>query len=115
MASESKLYALKPIVERWPAIKKPRGHVPFRTKLLWTATCLVLYYILTQVMIYGLAPESVDIFSGFRAVIAGASGSIVHLGIGPIVTASIILQLFVGAKIINLDLQDEGFWLFKPK
>ncbi|MCD6331213.1 MAG: preprotein translocase subunit SecY [Thermoplasmata archaeon] len=107
MASESKLYALKPIVERWPAIKKPRGHVPFRTKLLWTATCLVLYYILTQVMIYGLAPESVDIFSGFRAVIAGASGSIVHLGIGPIVTASIILQLFVGAKIINLDLQDE--------
>lgn len=107
MASESKLYALKPIIERWPAIKKPRGHVPFRTKLLWTATCLVLYYILTQVMIYGLAPESIDIFSGFRAVIAGASGSIVHLGIGPIVTASIILQLFVGAKIINLDLQDE--------
>ncbi|HDN95623.1 MAG TPA: preprotein translocase subunit SecY, partial [Thermoplasmatales archaeon] len=101
------LYALKPIIERWPAIKKPRGHVPFRTKLLWTATCLVLYYILTQVMIYGLAPESIDIFSGFRAVIAGASGSIVHLGIGPIVTASIILQLFVGAKIINLDLQDE--------
>jgi len=107
MASESKLYALKPIVERWPAIKKPRGHVPFRTKLLWTATCLVLYYILTQVMIYGLAPESIDIFSVYRAVIAGASGSIVHLGIGPIVTASIILQLFVGAKIINLDLQDE--------
>ncbi len=107
MASESKLYALKPIIERWPAIKKPRGHVPFRTKLLWTATCLVLYYILTQVMIYGLAPESIDIFSVYRAVIAGASGSIVHLGIGPIVTASIILQLFVGAKIINLDLQDE--------
>ena len=107
MASESKLYALKPIIERWTAIKKPKGHVPFRTKLLWTATCLVLYYILMQVMIYGLHPESVDIFSGFRAVIAGASGSIVHLGIGPIVTASIILQLFVGAKIINLDLQDE--------
>jgi preprotein translocase subunit SecY len=35
---------------------------------------------------------------------AGASGSIMHLGIGPIVTASIILQLFVGAKIIKLDL-----------
>ena len=108
MAEEkSKLYLFKPIIERWPAIKKPKGHVPFRTKLLWTTTCLILYYILTQILIYGLAPESMDMFEGFRAVIAGASGSIVHLGIGPIVTASIILQLFVGAKIIKLDLQDE--------
>jgi len=46
---------------------------------LWTATCLVLYYLLTQVIIFGLAPEQIDIFSGFRAVIAGASGSIMHL------------------------------------
>jgi preprotein translocase subunit SecY len=39
---------------------------------------------------------------------AGASGSIMHLGIGPIVTASIIMQLFSGAKIIQLDLQDSA-------
>ena len=31
-----------------------------------------------------------------------------HLGIGPIVTASIIMQLFAGAKIIQLDLQDSA-------
>ncbi|HDN51181.1 MAG TPA: preprotein translocase subunit SecY [Thermoplasmatales archaeon] len=108
MAEEkSKLYVFKPIVERWPAIKKPKGHVSFRTKILWTGVCLVLYYILTQILIYGLSPDSIDMFSGFRVVFAGASGSIMHLGIGPIVTASIILQLFVGAKLINLDLQDE--------
>ncbi len=105
--NKSKLYVLRPLVERWPAIKKPKGHVTFRTKLLWTGTCLILYYILTQILIYGLHPESIDMFEGFRFVLAGASGSIMHLGIGPIVTASIILQLFVGAKIINLDLQDE--------
>lgn len=107
MAEEkSKLYIFKPIVERWPAIKKPKGHVTFRTKLLWTTLCLILYYILSQVLIYGLDPDSTDLFEGFRFVMAGTSGSLVHLGIGPIVTASIILQLFVGAKIINLDLQD---------
>jgi preprotein translocase subunit SecY len=43
---------------------------------------------------------------GFRAIMAGASGTIMHLGIGPIVTGSIIMQLFAGAKIIRLDLQD---------
>ena len=107
MAEEkkSRLYVLKPIIERWPAVTKPEGHVNFRTKILWTLFCLILYFILTNVMIYGLSEATVDMFAGYRFIMAGASGSIMHLGIGPIVTASIILQLFVGAKIIKLDLQ----------
>src|SRR5207244_5326953 len=49
----------------------------------------------------------IDFFSSLRAILAGAQGSLMHLGIGPIVTASIIMQLFAGAKIINLNLQDD--------
>jgi len=107
MAEEkkSRLYALKPIIERWPAVTKPEGHVNFRTKILWTLLCLILYFILTNVTLYGLSATTIDMFAGYRFIMAGASGSIMHLGIGPIVTASIILQLFVGAKIIKLDLQ----------
>ena len=106
MAEEKKshLYALKPIIERWPAVSKPEGHVHFRTKIIWTVLCLIIYFILTNVLIYGVSGTVLDMFAGFRAIMAGASGSIMHLGIGPIVTASIILQLFVGAKIIRLDL-----------
>lgn len=106
MAEEKKslLFKFKPLIERWPAVAKPEGHVNFRTKLLWTLTCLILYYVLTNVTIYGLSKNVVDLFSQYRFIMAGASGSIMHLGIGPIVTASIILQLFVGAKIIKLDL-----------
>ena len=106
MAEEkkSRLYALKPLIERWPAVTKPEGHVNFRTKILWTLLCLILYFILTNVMIFGMREKWIDLFEQYRFIMAGASGSIMHLGIGPIVTASIILQLFVGAKIINLDL-----------
>jgi len=106
MAEEkkSRLYVLKPLIERWPAVSKPEGHVNFRTKIMWTILCLILYYILTNVMIFGLEAGAVDLFERYRFIMAGASGSIMHLGIGPIVTASIILQLFVGAKIIKLDL-----------
>ena len=106
MAEEkkSRLYTLKPIIERWPAVTKPEGHVNFRSKILWTILCLVIYFILTNIMIWGVSGTVLDMFAGFRAIMAGASGSIMHLGIGPIVTASIILQLFVGAKIIKLDL-----------
>jgi len=107
MAEEkkSRLYVLKPLIERWPAVRKPEGHVNFRTKILWTIFCLILYFILTNVIIFGLSETTVDLFEQYRFIMAGASGSIMHLGIGPIVTASIILQLFVGAKIIKLDLQ----------
>ena len=56
------------------------------------------------VALYGLSPTAVDQFGGLRAVLAGSFGSIITLGIGPIVSASIILQLLVGGKIIDLDL-----------
>ena len=102
---KSRLYGLKPIIERFPAVKRAEGHVHFRTKMMWTLGILVFYFIMTNVFIFGLDVEnSLDIFSQFRAIMAGASGSLMHLGIGPIVTGSIIMQLFTGAKIISLDL-----------
>ncbi len=104
---KSKLYGLEPIIYYLPIIKKPKGHVHFRQKLLWTITVLLLYFGLTNIYLYGVDQEKVvDLFASFRAIMAGASGSLMHLGIGPIVTASIIMQLFVGAKIFNLDLTD---------
>ena len=108
MAEERKslLYKLEPLIKKWPAVTKPEGHVHFRTKLLWTVAVLLTYFILGNVIVWGLSTQTVDIFAQFRAILAGQSGSIIHLGIGPIVTGGIILQLFAGAKIINLDLQD---------
>ncbi len=102
----SHLYKLEPILRRWPAVTRPEGHVHFRTKLLWTTGVILTYFILSNILVWGLSAETVDIFAQFRAILAGAAGSIIHLGIGPIVTGGIILQLFQGAGIFDLDLQD---------
>ncbi|MEC7712840.1 MAG: preprotein translocase subunit SecY, partial [Candidatus Thermoplasmatota archaeon] len=102
----SKLHGLKPIIGRMPTVQKPEGHVHFRTKMTWTLAILIVYFAMTNVAMYGLGGETIDLFSQYRAILAGASGSLMHLGIGPIVTGSIIMQLFTGAKIINLNLQD---------
>ena len=104
----SRLYGLKRLVDVYPSISKPDGHVRFNQKLWTTTLVLIIYFIMTNVMIYGLSETTLDVFSSFRAIMAGASGSIMHLGIGPIVTGSIIMQLFSGAKIIQLDLQDSA-------
>ncbi|MFL2963505.1 MAG: preprotein translocase subunit SecY [Candidatus Thalassarchaeaceae archaeon] len=104
----SRLYGLKRLVDVYPSITKPEGHVRFNQKLWTTTLVLIIYFTMTNVMIYGLSDSTLDIFSSFRSIMAGASGSIMHLGIGPIVTGSIIMQLFSGAKIIQLDLQDSA-------
>jgi preprotein translocase subunit SecY len=104
----SRLFGLKRLVDVYPSITKPDGHVRFGQKMWTTTLVLIIYFAMTNVMIWGLAESTMDIFSSFRAIMAGASGSIMHLGIGPIVTASIVMQLFAGAKIIKLDLQDSN-------
>jgi preprotein translocase subunit SecY len=106
--TKSKLYGLKPITTRMPAIAQPKGHVHFRTKLFWVVAVLLMYFLLTNVFLYGVDQATViDLFQSYRAILAGQQGTLMHLGIGPIVTGSIIMQLFTGAKIINLDLTDD--------
>jgi preprotein translocase subunit SecY len=105
---KSKLYGLKPVAGRLPAITQPKGHVHFRTKMFWTIGIVLLYFLLTNIFLFGVDQATViDLFASYRAILAGAQGTLMQLGIGPIVTASIVMQLFVGAKIINLDLTDD--------
>ncbi|MBS3817171.1 MAG: preprotein translocase subunit SecY [Candidatus Thermoplasmatota archaeon] len=104
---KSLLYKLKPLIDRMPAVKQPDGHVHFRRKMTWLILVLVTYFVMTNVTAYGLDPaKTMDLFAQFRAIFAGKSGSIVHLGISPIVNASIIMQLFQGSEIIDLDMKD---------
>jgi preprotein translocase subunit SecY len=98
--------AAEPVLTRMPSVTRPEGHVPFRRKLAWTAGILVLYFFLTNVTIWGLGEGQTDLFGQFRSILAGSSGSILQLGIGPIVTASIVLQLLGGADLLGLDTND---------
>ncbi|WP_305064052.1 preprotein translocase subunit SecY [Methanococcoides sp.] len=98
--------SLEPIFNRLPAVASPEGHVHFKNKLMWTLGILVLYFALANIPLFGLSSDSIDLFEQYRAFFAGASGSLMLLGIGPIVTASIVLQLLVGADVIKLNMSD---------
>ncbi len=97
----------EPVLTRMPSVRRPEGHVPFKRKIAWTAGILVLYFFLTNIQLFGLnAGQSSDLFGRFRSILAGQQGSILQLGIGPIVTASIVLQLLGGADLLGLDTDD---------
>ena len=106
MNQHSFFYAIEPFVRRLPSVERPTGHVHFKRKLSWTLAILLLYFTLGNIPLFGLSRASIDIFSSYRAFFAGSFGTMMLLGIGPIVTASIVLQLLVGAQIIKLNLSD---------
>ncbi|UPW01053.1 preprotein translocase subunit SecY [Halorussus gelatinilyticus] len=98
--------AAEPVLTRMPSVRRPDGHVPFKRKLGWTAGVLVLYFFLTNVFLYGVNLGGQDAFGQFRSILAGGQGTVLQLGIGPIVTASIVLQLLGGADLLGLDTDD---------
>lgn len=93
-----KIFALIPEVKN-PEEKK----VGFNKKLKWTIAILITFFILVNIPLFGLSSNALERFEYLATILGTQFGSIVSLGIGPIVMASIILQLLVGAGIINID------------
>src|SRR3989338_1383734 len=98
-----------------PEVKGPKvKHLQFKTKLKWTLIVLVSYFILGIIYLWGLGENALEQFD-YLAIILGAQfGSIISLGIGPIVTASIVLQLLVGSGLLKIDVHShDGRVLFQ--
>jgi preprotein translocase subunit SecY len=76
----------------------------FKEKLKWTSIVLVIYYVLGLLPLFGLANNALEQFEYLSIILAAQFGSIISLGIGPIVTASIVLQLLNGSGILKFDL-----------
>jgi preprotein translocase subunit SecY len=95
------------ILHNLPEVKAPtEKKLSFNTKLKWTLIILIGFFVLANIPLYGLSTNSLSRFQYLAIILGTDFGSIISLGIGPIVMASIILQLLVGAKILNINLQD---------
>ncbi len=95
---------LEPLFKFLPSIKKPIEKQTLKKRLKWTGIMLLLYFAMSQVTVYGVSETALQRFAFLELILGSRFGSLMTLGIGPIVTASIILQLMVGSKIINWDL-----------
>ncbi len=98
----------KPLSRVTPEVKRPERKIGFNEKLFWTGLALALYLVMTEVPLYGLpitATEG-DPFLYLRVIFASHRGSLMELGIGPIVTAGLILQLLAGSGMIGCDMSN---------
>ncbi len=100
--------SLKSIFNFIPEVKSPEEKkVSFKVKLKWTLIILGAFFILANIPLFGLSNNALERFQ-YLAIIMGTDfGSIISLGIGPIVMGSIVLQLLTGAGLINIDTSTE--------
>jgi preprotein translocase subunit SecY len=89
--------------ERIPTVASPVKKLNFKEKGKWTLVILILFFTLGSITIWGINPDAIAQFEFLEIVFGSKFGSLITLGIGPIVTSSIILQLIVGSGIINWD------------
>lgn len=112
------LSIFKPVGRVLPEIKKPERKVSFNEKIFWTALVLVVFLIMTEIPLYGIAKSASDQFGALRVIFASNRGTLMELGIGPIVTAGLILQLLAGSSIIECDMskpEDRGLFTSASK
>jgi len=98
------LNLVKPFMAVLPEVSAPERKVPFKEKVLWTAITLFIYLVCCQIPLYGIrSSESSDPFYWLRVILASNRGTLMELGISPIVTSGMVIQLLAGAKIIDVD------------
>ncbi len=97
--------ALKNIMMNLPEVAGPtQKRLSFKEKLKWTFIVLVLFYIMGHIPLFGLGKNALQQFEYLSMILGASFGSIMSLGIGPLVTASIVLQLLNGSGIVKFDL-----------
>jgi len=97
----------KPLARFFPDIKAPDRKVAFNEKIFWTVIALIIYFVMSQTPLYGVGTGGqTDPLGALRVIFASNRGTLMELGIGPIVTAGLILQVLAGSKMVNIDMSN---------
>jgi preprotein translocase SecY subunit len=98
------LELFRPISRFIPEVKAPERKVSFNSRLMWTGLALIVYLIMAETPLYGVTSgDESDYLFTVRVIFAATQGTLLELGIGPIVTAGLIIQLLAGSEIIEFD------------
>jgi len=97
------LKAFEPLIRIMPEVRSPERRVKFNERLFWTGIALVIYLVMSEVPLYGLGGVRGDSLVYYRVIFASTQGTLMELGIGPIVTAGLILQMLAGSNLIEID------------
>jgi len=108
MAGVRFLDLVKPFTPILPEIIAPERKIPFNQRVMWTAVTLLIFLVMSQIPLYGIvSSDSSDPLYWLRMMLASNRGTLMELGISPIISSGMVFQLLAGSQMIdvNLDLK----------
>ncbi|GER24529.1 protein transport protein Sec61 subunit alpha [Striga asiatica] len=98
------LHLVKPFLSFLPEVQSADRKIPFREKVIYTVISLFIFLVCSQLPLYGIhSTTGADPFYWMRVILASNRGTVMELGITPIVTSGLVMQLLAGSKIIEVD------------
>ncbi|MGC9149997.1 MAG: hypothetical protein ACP5FX_02740 [Candidatus Micrarchaeia archaeon] len=97
---------LDSLIRLVPQIKPPEKPINVKQKILFTGEVLLLYFFLYNTYAIGVVKVTTTENEILSILFASRMGSIITIGISPIILASIFFQLLSGAGIIEFDMND---------
>ncbi|KAF7146508.1 hypothetical protein RHSIM_Rhsim04G0027200 [Rhododendron simsii] len=98
------LHLVRPFLSFLPEVQTADRKVPFREKVIYTVIALFIFLVCSQLPLYGIhSTTGADPFYWMRVILASSRGTVMELGITPIVTSGLVMQLLAGSKIIEVD------------
>ncbi|KAF9666694.1 hypothetical protein SADUNF_Sadunf16G0255400 [Salix dunnii] len=98
------LHLVRPFLSFLPEVQSADRKIPFREKVIYTVIALFIFLVCSQLPLYGIhSTTGADPFYWMRVILASNRGTVMELGITPIVTSGLVMQLLAGSKIIEVD------------
>lgn len=99
---------VKPFEPLVPEVIAPQRKVPFNQRVMWTGVTLLIFLVMSEIPLYGIVSSGdSDPLLWLRMMLASNRGTLMELGITPIVSASMVFQLLQGTKLIQVDMSNK--------
>lgn len=100
---------VKPFTPFVPQVSPPLRKVPFKQRVMWTGVTLLIFLVMSEIPLYGIvSSDSSDPLFWLRMMLASNRGTLMELGISPIVSSSMVFQLLQGTQLISVNLEDKS-------
>lgn len=96
----------QPVMHMIPEVEVPVRRLAFKDKFFWTVVSMALYLVCCQIPIYGVQRsvlDSADPLTWLRVVLASSPGTLMELGITPVICSCMLMQVAAGFRWININ------------
>jgi len=98
------LYIMRSFVPFLPEVASTDRKIVFQEKLMWTLIAILIYLVCSQIPLFGIMiSDKADPVYWLRAMMAGNRGTLMDLGLGPILMAGTITNFLPLTEFVQID------------